>query len=157
MVVSNFSRKKFVRIILTILIGIALFNSAILVTNLSFLTFQGHTSVVVLSSFLCFFLVSNVLFVTVNASAEVIEVDRSRLFSSLQAIRLLQLNFSRRLIISFKLSRTIMGRRLEVNVKKHDGSILAIRIPLLFFTTAEIDKLQLELNAILKQNRLRES
>lgn len=95
------------------------------------------------------YLSSRKFFVKYNREDEVVEIEQSKLFTTLRMRKRGQKDFPKNWIQSYELIDRWYGRKLIINSTKWDGSLEKNEFPILFLSAKKANALRLDLTQII--------
>ncbi|HBH05505.1 MAG TPA: hypothetical protein DDX92_02750 [Flavobacteriales bacterium] len=149
---NNLYSKPILRLLFFVLVALGILNVAIIFTNIHPFTDLSHASIAVVFFAVSGLLLSRDIFLKYDSSDEVLEIERSGLFTSNIAVRSGQRGYIKYRIKDFELIGKWYGARLHINYETGAGQTIKNSFPIFFFKGAQLNELKNDLNGIVRSN-----
>ncbi len=148
MKINNLYSKPVIKTLFFIFVGLGLMNVLIIFTNMHPFSDLNHISLAVVFFILAGILMSRNLFLKYDSSDEVVEIERSGLFTTRIESHSNQVGYVKYRIKDYKLTSKWYGAQLTLSYETSAGVVTKNTFPIFFFGNDQVMSLRTDLDKI---------
>lgn len=151
--ITNFYSRPFLKTLFVVFLGLGVLNIAIAFTNLALFSMPLHLAFGALFIVLSLLLLTREFFVEYDSRNDLIEIERSRLFSSPRKPRVNHMiGYVKYRVRDYEIKDRWYGSRLIIKYEKLNGEIITNEIPFSFLSNRHIRILKRDLSRIVSSD-----
>lgn len=152
---NNLFAKPILKALFFIAVALGLVNLSVMLTQVQPLPDLTHISIAVSFFVLAGLVMSRNFFIKYNSEDEVIEIERSGLFSSRNTVHSMQLGFVKSKVQGYSVDKTWYGGSFTLIYSTSSGRAYSKKFPMLFVSNEILDAMNQDLEVITNSSILR--